>query len=240
MQLEAVLRIPVGGVFLEVARQIDDVDCLKRAFLEKNSTVLLDSKFNNTRLIIYTTLIHNKIYRTFMVYLDHDLLNSKGPWNLFFSDLKLRKADIFSKFIAKIIYLHANTATDAKFLGNNGDFVVRSDLNAELSHANHRTAFLALLSASLRFAFVWADNGNTGQFVGLLGCPLPPRHDEAVKTRVWEPQTSKEIKCCNRVLRGSRLGPYGAEARDRGTIKKSPNFSPSRTSVTTTPCRCVV
>ncbi len=35
MQLEGVCTVPVGGVFLKVARKIDDVDGLKRAFLDK-------------------------------------------------------------------------------------------------------------------------------------------------------------------------------------------------------------
>lgn len=93
------------------------------------------------------------------------------------------------------MYLNANTTSNAKLFGNSGDFVVGSDLNAELSHANDRTAFLALLSASLRFAFVRADNGNTGQFIRLLGCPLPPRHVGAVKNTRTLAKKSKKRQC---------------------------------------------
>jgi hypothetical protein len=42
VQLEAVLRIPVGGVLFQVARQIDDVDCLERAFLQKKKSFLIN------------------------------------------------------------------------------------------------------------------------------------------------------------------------------------------------------
>lgn len=81
-----------------------------------------------------------------------------------------------------ISYLHTNTATDAQFLGQTGDFRIWTDFDAKFSHPHHRTRFFTLLTASLRFAFIFANNSNTGLLVRLF-VRLISRHPEINKIR---------------------------------------------------------
>lgn len=66
-------------------------------------------------------------------------------------------------------YLYADSATDAELLGEDGNLGGGRHFNAQLAHADYGTGPLALLSASLRLAFVRADDGNSRLLVRLLG-----------------------------------------------------------------------
>lgn len=77
--------------------------------------------------------------------------------------------------MARASYLDADTATDAKLLGQRGYLRCGRHFDAQLAHAHHWTGLLALLPTALRFAFVIADNGNTRLLVRLLVL-LPARH----------------------------------------------------------------
>ena len=70
---------------------------------------------------------------------------------------------------------HADSAADAQLFGNGGDLVIGRDLDAELSHPDDGTGLFALLSASLGFAAVVVDDGDSGErvrFVGVLALVL--------------------------------------------------------------------
>lgn len=75
--------------------------------------------------------------------------------------------------------LDADTATDAQLLGQGGNLRGGRHFDAQLAHADYGTGLLALLTTSLGFAFVCADDGNSCLLVRLL-YGLILRHDEAV------------------------------------------------------------
>lgn len=61
--------------------------------------------------------------------------------------------------------LRTDTTSYAKALGDEGDFGVGCDFDAQFARADHRARLLAFLSAFLRLALVRVDNGNTSQLV---------------------------------------------------------------------------
>mmetsp|Transcript_12096 Transcript_12096/g.34597 ORF Transcript_12096/g.34597 Transcript_12096/m.34597 type:complete len:236 (-) Transcript_12096:33-740(-) len=64
--------------------------------------------------------------------------------------------------------LDADTASDAKRLGEEGKLALGTDLNAKLAHFDDGTGLLAFLSALLGLALVRLDDGDTGQLIGIV------------------------------------------------------------------------
>lgn len=69
-------------------------------------------------------------------------------------------------------HLDADTTTDAELFGQYCYLGVWSYFNAELSHSNDGTRALALLPASLRLAFVSADDSNTRLLIRLISLAI--------------------------------------------------------------------
>lgn len=69
-------------------------------------------------------------------------------------------------------HLNANTATDAKLLGQRRNLRIGSNFDAQLSHPHHRTRSLALLSTSLRLAFVGIDDSDTRLLICLVSLTI--------------------------------------------------------------------
>jgi len=74
-----------------------------------------------------------------------------------------------------VLYLDADTTTDAESLRDGCNFVSWRHFNAELAHPDNRARFLALLPASLGLALVRVDDGYPCELVSLLKGFLP-RH----------------------------------------------------------------
>lgn len=60
-------------------------------------------------------------------------------------------------------FLHADTAPDAQWLGQVGDFGLGPDLDAELAEFHDGAGLFALLVTLFGLAFLWADDGDTGE-----------------------------------------------------------------------------
>lgn len=84
----------------------------------------------------------------------------------------------------RVTNLDANTAADAQLLGQGGNLRGGRHFDAQLAHADDGTGLLALLTTSLRFAFVCADDGNSRLLVRLLH-GLILRHSGAVIVSGW-------------------------------------------------------
>lgn len=67
-----------------------------------------------------------------------------------------------------VVYLYANTATDAKLFRYGGYLAVGRHFYAEFSHSNDGTRPLAFLPTTLRLTLVRVDDGYTCQPIGFL------------------------------------------------------------------------
>lgn len=65
-------------------------------------------------------------------------------------------------------FFHADTATDAKLLGNLGNFRIGLYFDAKLSHANDGARFLALLLAFLRLALFRRNDGDSRKTIAIV------------------------------------------------------------------------